>query len=159
MLCIIINIAIIIPWVVELALYLFLGFPSIDFFVVKRTDYFCHCDFLIQFGLLRHNYPTMFIFLFFLDRFNGFDMIFPDKTLVFIFVYEFMVDLLSYFHDVEGEAILAIFVSSESERLLLECFVFFLVLDFKNPLSFFVKFQIFIFNFCTFGAEVGILYF
>jgi len=159
MLCIVINIAIIIPWVVEFALYLFLGFPSIDFFVVKGTDYFCHCGLLIKFGLLRHNYTTIFIFLFFLDRFNGFDVIFSDESLVFIFVYEFMVDLLFYFRCVEGEAILAIFVSSEVERLLLECFVFFLVLDFKNPLSFFVKFQIFIFYFCTFGAEVGILFF
>ncbi len=78
MLCIVFYITINILWVIEFALDLFLGFPSIDFFVIKCTDYFCHCDLLIQFGLSRHSYPTMFIFLLFLDRFNGFDMIFSD---------------------------------------------------------------------------------
>jgi len=76
-----------------------------------------------------------------------------------MFVYQLMVDLLFDFHGVEGEAILAIFVSREAERGFFEYFFFFQVLDFKNFLLIFMKFQIFIFYLCTFGAEVGMLYF
>ncbi len=76
-----------------------------------------------------------------------------------MFVYQLTVDLLFDFHGVKGEAILAIFVSGEAERGFFEYFFFFQVLYFKNFLLIFMKFQIFIFYLCTFGAEVGMLYF
>ena len=153
------NIPPLIPWVVKLALYLFQGLPSIDFFIVESTDYFSHCDLFIQLRLLRYYNLTSFIFLLFLEGFNWFNAVFADKKLPFAHVDKFTHDLSLDYHFLEDEAILAILVSSKTVRLLLEDFFFFQVLNFKHSLAFFVNFQVFIFDVRALVAKLGVLHF